>query len=147
MNKTQNAAGHVSRHIRPFGILLVAVVGLLWGCGAAAPIDPYASLNAHQSIETFLNAYQSGQYTTCVALLAPDTRATLLSPDSFALDAQARERERGKVASWRIVRFDEQGARAFATVLIKRTGDTGDGDYWQVETRRVQNMWKIIFYG
>lgn len=67
------------------------------GADVANP-DPYASLNPHQVMATFLDAYQAGDFEKCRVLIAPSVKQSWNSQEDFDGPATRVTLERGKLA-------------------------------------------------
>ena len=65
------------------------------GSGSGGAADPYENLDPQQVIDTYLKAYQAGDWPKCLALISPSVKAGWTSPDELSLKAAQAQREGG----------------------------------------------------
>ena len=123
---------------------LIVLIGLLAACGDATTIvttststtaaagpggnagadatDPYTGLNAEQVLDTYLKAYQNQDFETCRALLSKEVLAGWSSPDELKLQAEAQEKQFGRLQIKIFGLLYDQGSTVTYLVQYTRTG-------------------------
>ena len=90
------------------------------GSAGAESGDPYAGLSHQQVMDTYLKAYQQGNFDTCRALLSKDVLAGWTSPNE--LQVQAQEKQYGKLEVKIFGLLSDQGSTVTYLVQYTRIG-------------------------